>query len=83
MWASGGLSKSVGLGAGPQEYLAFQVHTFPAAHAARARWNSGNSTSPAKSFHDRPAYQALADAGVDEYGRRALRRSCNSGDRCG
>jgi hypothetical protein len=57
-----------GLGAGPQEYLAFQVHTFPAARAARARWGGGVGAPVADAVLDQPAYRALARAGVDTCG---------------
>jgi hypothetical protein len=61
-----------GLGAGPQEYLAFQVHTFPAARAARARWGGGDELPTTEALLDRPAYRALAEAGVDECGLTTL-----------
>lgn len=61
-----------GLGAGPQEYLAFQVHTFPAARAARVRWRAGDSAPATEALLDRPGYRALADAGVDECGLTTL-----------
>lgn len=60
-----------GLGAGPQEFLAFQVHTFPANHrTARDLW--GNATSdesvpPSMPIH-LPAYDCLLRQGLDQCG---------------
>lgn len=61
-----------GLGAGTQEYLAFQVHTFPASRSARSWWGRGTGVSSTQTLVDRPAYRALADAGVDECGLTTL-----------
>lgn len=61
-----------GLGAGTQEYLAFQVHTFPASRTARSWWGRGTGAASARALVDRPAYRALADAGVDECGLTTL-----------
>ncbi len=62
-----------GLGAGTREYLAFQIHTFPARRAARCRWgadvdhlNDGNDNA------DNPAYRALAHEGLDDCGITTL-----------
>jgi hypothetical protein len=60
-----------GLGSGTLEYLAFQVHTFPAGRSARARW-AGKVAVPTEGLVQRPAYRALADAGVDECGLTTL-----------
>jgi hypothetical protein len=57
-----------GLGKGPEEYLAFQVHTFPASRPARARWGRGVSIDAAGSLIGQPAYRALAADGLDECG---------------
>jgi hypothetical protein len=60
-----------GLGAGTQEYLAFQVHTFPSSRTARSWWGRG-TVAAAQTLVDQPAYRALADAGVDECGLTIL-----------
>jgi len=57
-----------GLGAGPQEYLAFQMHTFPACRTARSRWGVDVHHSNGDSTSDNPAYHALAQDGLDECG---------------
>jgi hypothetical protein len=69
-----GFDRSIeaGLGAGPREYLAFQVHTFPASRSAKARWGSGDTAPATAALLDRPAYRALADAGLDECGLTTL-----------
>ena len=61
-----------GLGAGTEEYLAFQVHTFPASRSARARWGRGDVATPIPSHIHRPAYRALAGAGIDDCGLTIL-----------
>jgi len=60
-----------GLGAGTQEYLAFQVHTFPARRTARSRWG-GVGSPTGETLADRPAYRALGDDGLDECGITTL-----------
>jgi hypothetical protein len=60
-----------GLGKGEQEYLAFQVHTFPGPRKARERW--GGAEQPAAASVDRkPAYEALAREGLDDCGLTTL-----------
>ena len=66
------LRDEAGLGAGTQEYLAFQVHTFPASRSARSWWGRSAAAASAQGLVDRPAYRALADAGVDECGLTTL-----------
>ncbi|MCZ7600606.1 MAG: hypothetical protein M5U09_26735 [Gammaproteobacteria bacterium] len=61
-----------GLGTGTQEYLAFQVHTFPATRSARSLWGRGGSAVSAESLVERPAYRALAVEGLDECGLTTL-----------
>lgn len=61
-----------GLGTGPQEYLALQVHTFPSRRSARARWGGGEKVMSIEALVHRPAYRALAEAGVDECGLTTL-----------
>lgn len=61
-----------GLGAGPQEYLAFQVHTFPAGRPARKGWGRGEGATNTEGLLHHPAYRALAEAGVDECGLTTL-----------
>lgn len=60
-----------GLGKGGQEYLAFQIHTFPGPQRARERW--GGMAQPAVVPVDRkPAYESLARRGLDECGLTIL-----------
>ena len=61
-----------GLGAGTQEYLAFQMHTFPACRAARCRWETDVHHSNGNTITDNPAYRALAQDGVDDCGITTL-----------
>jgi hypothetical protein len=57
-----------GLGAGPTEYLAFQVHSFPARKSARARWQAAPYHPSAGALLGRPGYTALRAQGLDECG---------------
>ena len=62
-----------GLGKGTQEYLAFQLHTFPGAATAHQLWDRRIET--VAETHDlikRPAYRALAAAGLDACGLTQL-----------
>lgn len=62
-----------GLGAGNQEYLAFQIHTFPARGAARDRWRAGYHGAPdTTALLTQPAYQSLATDGLDACGLTQL-----------
>ncbi len=61
-----------GLGAGTQEYLAFQMHTFPGCHTARSRWGSDIHELTRDTVVDNPAYRALARDGTDECGITTL-----------
>ena len=61
-----------GLGAGTQEYLAFQAHTFPAQRPARDRWGAQGHQSDADTVAGRPAYRALAQHGLDDCGITTL-----------
>jgi hypothetical protein len=57
-----------GLGAGPSEYLAFQVHSFPGRKSARARWGNALTTDSSRGLLNQPAYRGLREQGVDECG---------------
>jgi hypothetical protein len=61
-----------GLGRGTEEYLAFQVHTFPARRAARERWSGVSEGSATENMLSFPAYQSLAAAGLDQCGLTML-----------
>lgn len=61
-----------GLGRGTEEYLAFQVHTFPASRSARDRWGGVTERGTAQSMLRLPAYQSLATAGIDRCGLTML-----------
>jgi hypothetical protein len=62
-----------GLGRGNEEYLAFQMHCFPAYKSARHRWgaNSSGLIAPS-SLIGNPAYQSLATSGLDRCGLTML-----------
>ena len=57
-----------GLGAGTQEYLAFQAHTFPAHRPARRRWGAQRQKPDEDTVVDNPAYRTLAQHGLDDCG---------------
>ena len=61
-----------GLGAGTQEYLAFQVHTFPARRTAKQRWGTEANQSSLDAVAGNPAYRALSQAGLDDCGITTL-----------
>lgn len=61
-----------GLGRGTEEYLAFQVHTFPARRAARERWGGVSGGSATENVLSFPAYQSLAAEGLDQCGLTLL-----------
>lgn len=48
-----------GLGAGVQEYLAFQVHTFPGLQVARERWGNENAPSLLEAHELPEGYHSL------------------------
>lgn len=61
-----------GLGRGTEEYLAFQVHTFPAQRSARIRWGGSTERSADQALFHLPAYQSLAASGLDQCGLTTL-----------
>lgn len=61
-----------GLGKTGNEYLAFQMHTFPGPREARDRWGHVTPRSDANELVRHPAYQALAGEGLDECGMTML-----------
>lgn len=61
-----------GLGRGTEEYLAFQVHTFPGSRSARQYWGGGNASKTASALVQHPAYQSLAADGLDQCGLTLL-----------
>lgn len=60
-----------GLGRG-REYLAFQLHTFPAERSARARWGTPKRVEIPNVIANQPAYQALTLRGLDQCGLTLL-----------
>lgn len=61
-----------GLGKGTEEYLAFQLHTFPAGKTARQIWGNDTITSSQSPALEKPAYQTLAAEGLDKCGLTLL-----------
>ena len=61
-----------GLGAGTQEYLAFQTHTFPADRSAKHHWGTQGHRLHADTLADNPAYRALSEGGLDDCGITTL-----------
>lgn len=59
-----------GLGAGPDGFRGISVHTFPGSRTARSIWS--NVAIPAASVAHMPAYEKLANAGMDECGLAIL-----------
>jgi len=60
-----------GLGAGPQAFRSFSMHTFPASRSAEQIW-SRQVAAADDNFEDRPAYQALRHDGMDQCGLAQL-----------
>jgi hypothetical protein len=58
-----------GLGKGPQDFLGFNIHSFPASRPARECWS--DEASVAISL-DQPAYRALVEATGDQCGTLQL-----------
>jgi hypothetical protein len=61
-----------GLGQGPQEFLAFQIHTFPGPQNAKTKWQSAVQDEIPPSITEMPAYQALGKEGFDQCGLAML-----------
>lgn len=61
-----------GLGKGTEEYLAFQLHSFPAGKTARQIWSNDSGTTFQPLVLEKPAYQALAAEGLDKCGLTML-----------
>jgi len=61
-----------GLGAGAHEYLALQVHTFPARQTAKHRWQTAAYPANVSAVAENPAYRALAHDGLDDCGITTL-----------
>ncbi|MCG3146070.1 MAG: hypothetical protein HONDAALG_03902 [Gammaproteobacteria bacterium] len=61
-----------GLGRGTEEYLAFQIHCFPANRSTRQRWGGGASAQAQSSLLNHPAYLSLASGGMDQCGLTML-----------
>ncbi len=60
-----------GLGRGTEEYLAFQMHCFPAERSARDRWSRTDSVQ-SENVSEKPAYESLAAQGLDKCGLTML-----------
>jgi hypothetical protein len=60
-----------GLGAGPQAFRSFSMHTFPASRSAEELW-SRQVAMTADNVEDKPAYRALRQGGMDECGLAQL-----------
>lgn len=61
-----------GLGTGAEEFLAFQLHGFPASKGARSRWGTGTATQAPPPSIEKQAYIDLALAGGDHCGLTTL-----------
>jgi hypothetical protein len=61
-----------GLGLGTEEYLAFQMHSFPASRQAKSLWGASSDKRVDPSVVNQPAYLNLADRGIDECGLTLL-----------
>lgn len=60
-----------GLGRGTEEYLAFQMHCFPAERSARERWSTVD-LAQSEDLSEKPAYESLAAQGIDQCGLTML-----------
>jgi hypothetical protein len=61
-----------GLGKGGQEFLAFEIHTFPGPRKASNRWGKHQQSNSDSTLVRKPAYEALAKDGLDECGVTTL-----------
>lgn len=61
-----------GLGKGTEEYLAFQIHSFPAGKTAQQIWGNGSANENVLPAIEKPAYKALASEGLDKCGLTLL-----------
>ncbi len=61
-----------GLGGGLEEFLSFQVHTFPGPQRARERWGGYSSNEVDNHILQKPAYETLAREGLDKCGLTTL-----------
>jgi hypothetical protein len=61
-----------GLGKGTEEYLSFQIHTFPGPQKACDRWGGAIQHSGHHEEDRKPAYEALAKDGMDNCGITTL-----------
>lgn len=59
-----------GLGAGPQEYLAMRIQTYPGTISARDRWGGvmGSRSEEAQRLASNSGYRELSDRGIDACG---------------
>lgn len=62
---------NAGLGAGPVEFMAMRLYTFPGPKSPRTIWGTSRKSSVALPL-DRPAYTVLREAGFDECGLTLL-----------
>ena len=60
-----------GLGAGPQAFRSFSMHTFPASRSAEQLWSRQVAETDGN-FEDQPAYQSLRREGMDQCGLAQL-----------
>lgn len=69
-----GMVVEAGLGKGADEYLAFQLHTFPGPQEAQKVWSSTRVATAAggNRLTQLPAYAAMAAAGMDDCGLTLL-----------
>lgn len=69
-----GLVVEAGLGKGADEYLAFQLHTFPGPQQAQKVWSPARvaAAAAADRLKQLPAYAAMAAAGMDDCGLTLL-----------
>lgn len=66
-----GLVVETGLGAGPDGFRAFALHSFPSGLKAEALWRESTSSS-SRDVTNMPAYQSLKKQGVDACGLTQL-----------
>jgi hypothetical protein len=66
-----GLVVEAGLGAGPEAFRSFSVHTFPASRRAEDIW-SKQAGAATGNVEEMPAYRAMKEAGADACGLTQL-----------
>ncbi len=61
-----------GLGKGADEFLRFQMHSFPGPQKARVKWGNIENQTGGEHLHQQPAYKKFQEDGLDDCGLAML-----------